>query len=186
MALRLNYDGRCVLDQVIVRGRKVAAESGVASGIRADGRWFTTKSGIASPRIAVKKNTLTVTGIAFGQPGSKISETWKFTVQSDRILWQITRKYSNPVSVEDAALPEWDFSNMSTWTGGMLDNGGVVWNKYLETPNATYGTHAGTVTFWNREQNDCLRITPALSKDQFGTVRFSHQTNDVFLLQLCR
>ena len=37
LALRLNYDGRCVLDQVLVRGREVAAESGVASGICLDG-----------------------------------------------------------------------------------------------------------------------------------------------------
>ena len=36
LALRLNYNSRCVLDQVIVRGREVAAESGVASGIRMD------------------------------------------------------------------------------------------------------------------------------------------------------
>ena len=30
LALRLNYDGRCILDQVVVRGREVAAESGVS------------------------------------------------------------------------------------------------------------------------------------------------------------
>jgi hypothetical protein len=69
---------------------------------------------------------------------------------------------------------------MSTWTGGMLDDGGVVWNKYLETPNATYGAHVGTVTFWNRGQRDCLRIIPAVPKGQSGAVRFSHQKNDVF------
>ena len=180
LILRLNYDARCVLDQVIVRGREVAAESGVASGIRMDGQWFTTKTGIASPSVAIKKNTVTVTGIVFGRQGSEIHETWRFTVLSDRILWRITRKYSSPATVEDAAFPEWDFSNMSMWTGGMLDNGGVVWNKYLETPNATYGAHAGAVTFWNRERSDCLRIIPNLPKNQFGSVRFSHQTNNVF------
>ncbi|MGA2557886.1 MAG: hypothetical protein ABSG04_16575, partial [Verrucomicrobiota bacterium] len=46
LTLRLNYDRRCVLDQVIVRGREVAAETGVASGIRVDGQWFTTRNGI--------------------------------------------------------------------------------------------------------------------------------------------
>jgi len=180
LALRLNYDGRCVLDQVIVRGREVAAEPGVASGIRMDGRWLTTKAGISTPNIAIGKDTLTVTGIVFGKPGSEVRETWKFTVQADRIVWRITRKYSTPAELEDAAFPEWDFSSMSTWTGGMLDNGGVVWNKYLETPNATYGAHAGTVTFWNRGQHDCLRISPTLPKNQCGTVRFSHQTNNLF------
>jgi len=180
LALRLNYDGRCVLDQIIVHGREVAAESGVASGIRVDGQWFTTKTGIATPSIAIRKDALTVRGIILGKPGSEVYETWQFTVQADRIVWRITRKYSAATTLEDAAFPEWNFSSMSTWTGGLLDDGGVVWNKYLETPNATYGAHAGTVTFWNRATHDCLRISPTLSKGQNGTVRFSHQTNNNF------
>ena len=180
MVLRLNYDDRCVLDQVIVRGREVAAESGVVSGIRVDGQWFTTSSNRFTPRVLIEKNRLTVTGIVFGKLGSEIHETWQFTVLADRIVWRITRKYSTKTTLEDTAFPEWDFANMSTWTGGMLDNGGVIWNKYLETPNATYGAHAGAVTFWNREQHDCLRIVPTLPRDQSGAVRFSHQPNDSF------
>jgi len=179
LALRLNYDGRCVLDQVRVRGREVLAESGAASGICVNGQWFTTGSGMVTPRVCIGKNSLTVTGIRYGQPGSEIKETWHFTVQADRIIWRITRKYSSPATLDEAAFPEWDFSSLATWTGGMLDDGGVVWNKYLETPNATYGAHAGTVTFWNRGQHDCLWISPSLPKDQYGSVRFSHQTNDV-------
>ena len=180
LVLRLNYDGRCVLDQVIVRGREVAAESGVASGICMDGQWFTTKTGIATPNVVLSKDTLTITGIVFGNPGSEVRETWRFTVHADRIVWRISRKYSTSAILEDAAFPEWDFSSMSTWTGGMLDDGGVVWNKYLGTPNATYGAHAGTVTFWNRAEHDCLRIAPTLPENRYGAVRFSHQTNNVF------
>ncbi|HXR08963.1 MAG TPA: hypothetical protein VN765_16610 [Candidatus Acidoferrum sp.] len=180
LTLRLNYDGRCVLDQVFVRGREVAAETGVASGIRVDGQWFTTRNGIATPEVVIRKDTLTVSGIAFGKAGSEVHETWQFRVQADRIVWRITREYATEATLEDAAFPEWDFSSMSTWTGGMLDDGGVVWNKYLGTRNATYGAHAGTVTFWNREQRDGLRIVPTLPKDQYGTVRFSHQTNGIF------
>lgn len=181
LVLRLNYDGRCVLDRVIVRGRDLAAESGVASGIRLAGQWFTTRTGVATPRVRVSKNILTVSGIVFGKPDSEVvQETWQFTAEGDRIVWQITSQYSMAATLEDAAFPEWDFSSMSTWTGAMLDDGGVVWNKYLETPNATYGAHAGTVTFWNHEQHDCLRIVPSLPKDHSGTVRFSHQTNNTF------
>ena len=40
LSLRLNYDGCCVLDRVTVRGREVAAEFGVTSGIRQDGQWL--------------------------------------------------------------------------------------------------------------------------------------------------
>jgi len=180
LALRLNYDHRCVLDQVTVRGRQVAAEAGVSSGIRVNGHWFKTTGGIVSPDVAITRNTLTVTGIAFGPPDCQVRETWQFTVQPDGILWRITRNFSTPATLEDAAFPEWDFASLATWTGGMLDNGGVVWNKYLETPNATYGAHASAVTFWNRDQHDCLRITPSIANNQNGSVRFSHQANDLF------
>lgn len=181
LVLRLNYDGRCILDRVIVRGREVAAESGVASGVRVDGQWLTTRNGIATPKVVINKNTLTVTGIVFGKPGSEIvHETWKFTVQADQIVWRITRKYSAEATLEDAAFPEWDFSSMSTWTGGMLDNGGVIWNKYLDKPDATYGAHFGTVIFWNSKIDDCLRVIPNLPGNQYGAGRFSRQTNGVF------
>ena len=180
LALRLNYDGRCIVDQVVVRGREVAAASGVHTGVCQAGRWFTTLAAMPAPSVAISRNTLTVTGICFGRPGSEVRETWKFTVRPADIGWQITRKYSAATTLADAAFPAWDFRRQSTWTGGLLDNGGVVWSKYLDTPNATYGAHAGAVTFWNRAANDCLRITPALPPGQFGTVRFSHQPDDVF------
>src|SRR5579859_7481951 len=61
LVLRLNYDNRCILDQVIVRGSEVAGDSGVCTGIRAGGQWFTTEN-IATPRVATGKDTLTVSG----------------------------------------------------------------------------------------------------------------------------
>jgi len=93
LVLRLNYDGRCVLDQVIVRGRQVAAESGVSDGMLVDGQWLTTRSGIPTPKVVVGKDTLAVKDIVFGKPGNEIRETWKFTVRPDRIVWRITRRY---------------------------------------------------------------------------------------------
>jgi hypothetical protein len=179
LVLRLNYDGRCVLDQVIVRGREVAGDSGVSTGIRAGGQWFTSKN-IATPSVAVSKDTLTVSGIAFGQRGAEIHETWRFAVKPDQIVWRITRKYPADAILEDAAFPEWDFRSMATWTGGLLDNGGVIWNKYLDKTNATYGAHFGEVTFWNSQAGDCLRVSPHLPGNQFGAGRFSRQRNGVF------
>ncbi|MGH7951504.1 MAG: hypothetical protein ACREFE_06255, partial [Limisphaerales bacterium] len=178
LVLRLNYNGRCVLDQVMVRGREVAGNSGVFTGVRTSGQWFTTKK-IATPDVAVHNDTLTVTGIKFGPPGNEIGETWRFTVKPHQIVWRITRKYPAEAMLEDAAFPEWDFSNMSIWTGGLLDNGGVIWNKYLDKTNATYGAHFGTVTFWNSQSNDCLRISPILPDNQFGAGRFSRQPDGV-------
>src|SRR6202453_3326609 len=59
LGLRLNYDGRCILDQVVVRGREVAGDTGVSTGVRMDGQWFTTHS-IPTPNVAVDNDTLTV------------------------------------------------------------------------------------------------------------------------------
>ena len=180
LKLRLNYDQRCILDRVIVRGRQVAAESGVRSGVRIAGQWYTTETLASGPKVAAGKDRLVVSDIAFGAPGFEIHETWEFTVGSNAILWRIARQYPSAATIEDSGFPEWDFESLSTWTGGILDNGGAVWNKYLGTLNATYGAHAGEVTFWNRNEPGCLRITPGLPVGQFGSVRFSHQKKNVF------
>lgn len=176
LVLQLNYDGRCTLDQVTVRGREVASGD---SGICQDGRWFTTKN-IATPEVSAGKDTLTVTGIKFGPPGGEVHETWRFSVKPDRIVWRIIRKYPAAATLQDVAFPEWDFNSLSAWTGGMLDNGGVIWNKYLDKTNTTYGGHFGTVTFWNSESDDCLRITPNLPGGSFGAGRFTRQPNGLF------
>jgi hypothetical protein len=178
LTLRLNYDGRCVLDEVTVRGRQVLAQSGVSSGVRMGGQWYTTKTGIPSPTVSVGKDTLTVSNIAFGKPGGEIHETWRFTVQPDRIMWRISRRTPTAATLEDSAFPEWDFGSLSTWTGGILGNGGVVWDKYLDAANTTYGAHTGDVTFWNPQNKDCLRIVPSLPKGYVGASRFSHQPPD--------
>ncbi len=160
LVLRLNYDGRCLLDSVVVRGREVVApETGVCSAILVSNQWFTTRSGLASPKIAVAQDRVKVSDIAYGGGGVRVEETWTFTLKPEGIDWQIERTYGSSGRLDDTYFPGWDFRDMATWTGGMLDDGGVAWNKYLETPNATYGAHAGAVTFWNRERGDCLRIT---------------------------
>lgn len=180
LTLRLNYDGGCVLDQLFVRGRDVAAGAGIDTGIQLGSEHFTSKTATGA-NVEVGKNTVTVNGIKFGTAGQQIEEAWKFTSLSNRIVWQITRKYSDSETAEDVSFPAWNFSKMSTWTGGMLDNGGVVWNKYLDQPNVTYGGHFKAVTFWNANSNDCLRITASFDNDLFGAGRFSRQTNDAFL-----
>lgn len=175
LSLRLNYSNGCVVDQIAVRGRQVSGAAGATSGIQVGGQWFTTRSSGQTPRVNVSKSSATVRDIVFGKPGAEIRETWSFRLDGDRILWKIDRTYPNATTLDDAAFPQWNFENMGTWTGGILGNGGVVWNKYLENPNSTYGAHTDAVTLWNREKNDCLRIIPTLSGGLQGAVRFSHQ-----------
>jgi len=179
LTLRLNYGAGCMLDQVRVRGREVIADTGVHTGVQLGDDWFTSKTA-KETEVEVGATTVTASGIRFGDAAHEVQETWSFTTLPDQIVWKITRRYAAGGNVEDMAFPGWDFSNLSTWTGGILDNGGVVWNRYLDQENATYGGHFETVTFWNAGSNDCLRITPRLAAHLNGAGRFSHQRDGTF------
>ena len=180
LLLRVNYDGRCMLDQVIVRGRDVVSPAtGAYSSIRVGTAEATTRKLEASPQVAISENTVTVSGIRFVGGGIDLEETWTFAVQPERIVWRIARKYLNAGTLDDTCFPGFDFTSLETWTGALLDTGGVAWFKLFDTPVATYGVHASQVTFWNKDTGAGLRIVPTAAAGQQGAVRFSRQPSGV-------
>lgn len=183
LTLRLNYAGRCVCDQVIVRGREVVSPpQAVFSAIQTGATWHTTKSGLPEPRVTVHDGQVEVTDIRFGGGGVKVTETWRFEVQSDRILWTIEREYPAAGTLDDIATPAWEFKDMQTWTGALLGHGGVAWNRLFDAPNAGYGVHTGPVTFWSKEHGDCLRIEPTVSSRLHVAARFHRLPEGGFAL----
>jgi hypothetical protein len=179
LVVRLSYDGQCVLDRVGVRGREViAAKTGVSSGVKVGDKWYTARSLAKAPRVSVTDAGVTVDDIDFGGDGVHVNETWVLEVRPYEIVWTIRRRYLSGGTVEDTCIPSWEFAEMSTWTGALLDNGGVAWCRFLDTPEATYGAHTGPVTFWNRENNACLRITPQIQAEDNVAVRFSRRPGD--------
>jgi hypothetical protein len=175
LVLRVNLEQGCTIDRLLVRGRQVlATNSGAYTGIEVSNQWFTTEREFSPTNVKIAHGTLTIRGINVGSQSIPVSETWMFTVQTDRIDWQIRRRYGAAARLDDCALPAWEFADLKTWTGGMLDNGGVAWNRYLDTPNATLGMHAGAVTFWNKDAGDALRISARASTGK-SALRFSHQ-----------
>jgi hypothetical protein len=182
LVLRVRYDRRCLLDQVIVHGRNVAnSNTGVSSAVKVNGEWHTTRQGIASVRVFTTNNTVTITGIACGGD-VPFQEKWQFTTQAHRIVWRIEREYLAEGVVEDTGFPAWDFQDLSTWTGALLGHGGVAWCKLFDQTNATYGVHSSTVTLWNRRHGTCLRISPSTTANLQVATRFTRQPNQVFTL----
>jgi hypothetical protein len=174
LTLRLNYNGRCMLDSVIVHGREVLAKhAGAAGGIALGGRWFTSRDDGPTPKVALDGNSVTVSGIRFGGNGVEVEETWTFTVRDDRILWRIEREYLGEGVLDDSSLPGWHFANIATWSGGFLGTGGVVWPRLLLEPTATYGVHTGKVVFWNSGDGSALRIEAEPDAGRHHAVRFS-------------
>jgi len=181
LLLSLNYDGKCLLDQVSVNGHQVVREdTGVCSAIKIGDQWFTTRSSIRTPQVKAASDTASITGIRFGPSGQEVSESWSFTVHSDGIVWRIDRTYQTTNMLEDSCTPGWDFQDMSTWTGALLGNGGVAWSRLFDAPNASYAIHNGKATFWNKNRGNCLRIIPSSPTDSKIAVRFSRQPSGAF------
>jgi hypothetical protein len=181
LVLRLDYNGKCLLDQVEVGGREViSSDRGVCSAIKVAGEWSTTRAGIPTPKVEATADTLTVSGIRFGGGGMEVSEVWRFTVQSDGILWRIDRTYHSAGTLEDTCFPGLDFRDMTTWTGALLGDGGVAWCKLFIHPDDSYGVHNGTAAFWNKDERAGLRVAPRSPTGGEIAVRFSRQPSGVF------
>ena len=82
--------------------------------------------------------------------------------------------------MEETAFPQWNFANLSIWKGGILDNGGMVWCKYLRGVNDTYGIHTGGVTFWNPDTGNALRIK-AISEGKHIAAKYSQSDKNEFV-----
>lgn len=181
LELRLNYDGRCLLDQVTVRSNSVVSpDTGVCSAIKVAGQWHSTRTAIPTPRVTVKGDNVAVGDIRYGGGGIQVIETWNFTVRHTNIVWRIDREYLTGGTVEDTFFPGWDFRDMQTWTGGLLGHGGVAWGRLFDKPNASYGVHNGNVTFWNAARRACLSIVPKVPANEHVAVRFTRQPGGVF------
>jgi hypothetical protein len=181
--MQLRVENCCMLDRVVVRGRQVVAlETGICTGVLVSNQWSTTRHLTRAPNVKLRGNQVTVNDIVYSAGPLRLTETWAFTALSDRVEWRIKRSYLTAGAMDDSYFPGWDFENMGTWTGAMLDNGGVAWNKYLESPNASFITHAGAVTFWNKQEANCLRVT-AITETSAGHermgLRFSHQPSNI-------
>lgn len=189
LVLRLNLAGRCEVDEVWVRGRSVAGPgAGAFTGIRISNQWFTTRSNQVSVRVNAERNRLVVSGIRLGPPEFLVQERWTFSAAARQsaagasgLCWRIERRYPGPATLEDSVMPAWNFTSLTTWTGALLDHGGVAWNRYLDTPNATYAVQAGGFVCWNPAANDALaiRATPGRGNRHpfHAHARFTHEAD---------
>jgi hypothetical protein len=72
------------------------------------------------------------------------------------------------------SMPVWNFSNLSTWKGGILNTGGVVWTRYLQNIDDTYGVHTNGVTFWEPVSGDGFRVEASSGAGGDIACSFSH------------
>ena len=179
IAMHLKYKEGCYFNRLDVRGQQVIDPiKGVSSSIKTAGNWYSSRDESTRPSVDIDGNSLTVNDIYYGSKKYSVEETWKITALENTIEWRIQRRTIGDGLLEDAANAEWVFSDMHTWTGAILDNGGVAWNKLLEVKNMSYGSHAGKVLFWNATNDQCLEVNPISQGNQHLAARFSHNTDN--------
>lgn len=178
LAILIDYSSGCIVKQVNIKGVNVLSPAGVYTGVTTKNAVFTSSTALPVVRVNQQLNEAIISNISFGDNAFKVTETWRFKIIGDKITWKIIRQYSTNAQLEDMALPKWNFANLAVWKGGILDNGGMVWCKYLKQVDDTYGVHTGGVTFWNAESGNGFRISTA-ANSAIAT-KYSHSANNEF------
>jgi hypothetical protein len=183
LRLQIGYDKGLRIVQLVVNGRNTLSDQGVYSSVKTGpGIYSSLEARDVVPEI-LSENKVRLANIVYGDDEMRVKETWIFSSEEDGIQWDIEREYSENGLLEDMAMPVWNFSGLSLWKGGILNTGGVVWCKYLENINDTYGVHTNGVTFWEPISGDgfrvegfsgCGEMACTFSHGDHGTFRFTH------------
>lgn len=180
LSIRIDYSKGCIIKQVNLKNKNTISSSGVYTGITTGSETISSADQTGDIKITNTPKGISLSAITYGTGALQIEETWDFTIKGDKITWDIARNYSTTTDLEDMAFPKWNFTDLSVWKGGIIDNGGMVWCKYLKQINDTYGVHTGGVTFWNADSGDALRISAQPGSANEMASKYSHSENGEF------
>ncbi len=180
LVLQIDYATGCKITQLEIKGENTVSPSGVYTGFRTRGGSFTSLANTSAVKVEEQANKISVKNIVYGDHATYVNESWTFETAGDKIVWRIDREYNGLAKLEETAFPQWNFSDLSVWKGGILDNGGMVWCKYLRNPNDTYGIHTGGVTFWNPDNGQAFRIN-AKSNGKYIAAKYSQSEKQEFV-----
>ncbi|SDD71997.1 hypothetical protein SAMN05216464_102372 [Mucilaginibacter pineti] len=180
LSITIDYSAGYVIKQLKIKGQNVLSSNGIYTGIKTKKGTFSSAERAQNVRLTEKDGEITLSGLVYGDGTIAVSETWKFKVTGDKIHWNITRAYNTDAELEETAFPQYNFTDLNVWKGGILDNGGMVWCKYLKQVNDTYGVHTGGVTFWNAETGNALRISTKPDDGHTVASKYSHSLQNEF------
>jgi hypothetical protein len=180
LSLLIDYSAGVFIKQLNIKGNNTLSPEGIYSAIRTRKETFSSDEKPVAIQVTATANSVVLKGINYGNDTIGVKETWSFKLTGNKINWDITRQYSNDADLEEMAFPKWNFANLSVWKGGIIDNGGMVWCKYLKQVNDTYGVHTGGVTLWNAQSGDALGIAAKADNGNAIATAFSHSNEDEF------
>lgn len=180
LSILIDYSSGCIIKQLNIKGNNTLSPSGIYSGVQTKSGTFSSADHLTQVQVIETTNGATLKGINYGDNTIGIKETWSFKLDGNKIAWDITRQYSQDTQLEDMSFPKWNFADLSVWKGGIIDNGGMVWCKYLKQVNDTYGVHTGGVTFWNAKSGNALSINAKTDDGNAIATKYSHSPKNEF------
>ncbi|MES2425927.1 MAG: hypothetical protein V4560_03100 [Bacteroidota bacterium] len=180
LAITIDRSTGCVISELKIKGHNVLSPAGIFTGVQTKQGKFLSSNKNNDIAFTQTKNGIKLSGITYGDGAITVTEIWEFKIAGNKVKWDITRTYNNNAELEDGAFPQYNFANLSVWKGGILDNGGMVWCKYLKNVNDTYGVHTGGVTFWNAETGDGLSISTKATDGMAIATKYSHSPDNEF------
>lgn len=180
LLLLIDYSNGCKITQLDIKGNNTLSSSGIYTGIKTMDKTIYSSINASDIKVTETKESITLSNIAYGGNSIKVNESWIFRLIGDKITWNIQRDYNSSGELDEMAFPQWNFSDLTVWKGGIIDNGGMVWCKYLPGVNDTYGVHTGGVTFWNPDSGNALRIIAGTDKGNSIAAKYSHSDKNEF------
>lgn len=185
LSILINYSSGCTIQELKIRGDNKLSPAGIYSSIQTNSAVYGSNDHQGTVQVAETAGRVTLSGIKFGEGVMAVTETWRFVLNENKIDWDIIRDYDQDGRLQDMAMPKWNFKDLSVWKGGIFDNGGMVWCKYLKQPDDTYGVHTGGVTFWNARSGQGLGITAKTDHGHAVAAKYSHgKANEFTFTQL--
>ena len=181
LSCKIDCSEGCSFQNLSVNGRDVLSQQGIYTFIMTSEGNFSSRKSNKTPDVKKRGKSYLIDNIQYGDGNLMVDEVWTLTPNDSTIVWRIERTYSNDAVLEDMGFPMWNFARMDTWKGGILDNGGMVWCKYLDGENTTYAVHTPGVTYWEPILGDALSISVDRDGDAVYTgAAYSQEPQGVF------
>lgn len=178
LKVTLDYASKCVVTGMEVNGESVLSNKlGIFSEIRTSDATYSTRKLAASPKVKIQKNSVTLSGISYGEDKAPINEVWTFLITETDIRFDIERTVSKPIMAEEVSFPSINFNSINTWDGSFLGYGGLAWFYLFNEKLCTYGVHTGSSVFWNSTTGNGLKIEASVPGKQVAS-KFTRSNDD--------
>ena len=178
IAITLDYNKKANISLLTVNGQTVIQEDGgIYSEIKTKTSSYSSLQLLNEAVMKINKNTITLSGIKYGDKNISINERWTFTVGSSNIKFDMERTLSKTIIAEKISLPVFMFSNINTWEGAYQDYGGLAWFYLFNHHLDTYGVYSNSSDFWNSKTGNGLTVTVAAPGKQVA-MDYSRTAND--------